>query len=283
MGIAVNRKGEALGAEVVGVDLNRIDDAGFALVHRALLDHCVIAIRDQNLEPAAQVAFTRRLGEPDIHVAEQFLMPEHREILMLSNRKRPDGSAIGFEEAGRYWHSDVSYGRRPVAVSLLYAVEIPPEGGDTMFVNMYRAYETLPEATRQRIAGLTAYHSFIASLSGKTEAQANRVKLSAEAMRRLEEVPHPMVRTHPETGRKALYVNPGFTTRVAGLSEDESRGLLTELFKHSTRPEFIYRHQWRPHDVLMWDNRCTMHHATTYDTRYIRHMHRTTVKGDVPH
>lgn len=282
MGIHVERLGKTIGAAVTGVDLQNLDEAEFAAIHRALLDHSVIAIRAQDLPPAAHVAFTRRFGEPDIHVAAQFNMPEHPEILMLSNRKREDGSPVGFEEAGRYWHSDVSYGEKPVMGSLLYAVEIPPSGGDTLFADMYTAYETLPEATRRRIDGMRALHSYAASFSGKTTAGANRASLSKEAMAALKEISHPVVRTHPETGRRALYVNPGFTTRIEGLPDDESRALLSELFRHATQPDLIYRHVWEPHDLLFWDNRCTMHHATPYNPTFTRHMHRTTVRGTVP-
>ncbi len=275
--------GRSIGAEVVGVDLAELDENDFVLVHRALLDYGVIAVRDQtNLTPEAQIAFSRRLGDLEIHVAAHFLLPGHPEILQISNKKSADGAAVGFEEAGRYWHSDISYVERPAMCSLLYALEIPPSDGDTMFADMYAAYDGLDGATQKRIADLTAVHSYAASFAGETAAGANRATLTDDQKAMLPEVVHPVVRSHPETGRKALFVNPGFTTRIVGLSDDDSRSLLGALFKASVHSQNIYTHKWRRHDLVIWDNRCLMHHATPYDSSYIRHMHRTTVIGDRP-
>lgn len=274
---------DALGAEALGVDLADLDEAGFARLRQALVEHCVLVVRDQaRLTPEAHIAFTRRFGEPAVHVKTEFNLPEHPEVLVLSNRKKPDGSPIGFEEAGRYWHSDVSYGDEPVMASLLLAVDIPPKGGDTLYCNMYRAYDSLPDAMKQRIDGRKAVHSYLVGLTGKTAAGAKRVSLSDEQKASLKDTAHPIVRTHPETGRKALFVNPGFTFRLEDEDEETGKALLTDLFEHAARPENVYRHIWRPHDLVMWDNRCTMHHATPYDPQYTRHMHRTTVKGDRP-
>lgn len=282
-GIEVRRLGRTIGAEVRGADLTAIDDGSFALVHRAWLDHGVIAIRDQHrLTPEAQIAFSRRLGALQVHRVSQFLLPGHPEIMQISNKKDAAGKPLGFEDAGRYWHSDLSYEERPAKGSLLYAVEIPPAGGETMFADMYAAYDGLDEATKTRIAALTAVHSYLASFAGETTAGANRAVLSAEQKAAMKDVVHPVVRTHPETGRKALYVNPGFTTRIVGLPDGESRDLLEELFAASTVPDNRYTHVWQRHDLVLWDNRCLMHHATPFDSRHIRHMHRTTVIGDRP-
>ncbi len=282
-GFEVRRLGRTIGAEVRGVDLTEIDDATFARVHRALLDHGVIAIRDQDgLTPDAQIGFSRRLGDLQIHVATHFLLPGHPEIMQISNKKRADGTPVGFEDAGRYWHSDISYAARPAKCSLLYALEVPPTGGDTMFADMYAAYDGLDAATKTRIATMTAIHSYAASFTGKTAANAGRANLSDDQKAALREVVHPVVRTHPETGRKALFTNEGFTTRIVGLPEDASADLLRQLFAASVRPRNIYVHRWQRYDVVIWDNRCLMHHATPYDTAYPRHMHRTTVIGDAP-
>jgi len=281
--LTVRPLSDVMGAEAIGVDLSRpLDDATFRAIHRAFLDAGVLVLRDQKLTPAQHVAFSRRFGELSIHVKDEFLYPGIPEILILSNRKHPDGQPMGFEDAGRYWHTDMSYVEEPPLGSLLHAVEIPPEGGDTIFCNMYLAYDALPDAMKARIAGLRGVHSFVASFEGKTKAGASRGTLSAEQKAKLTDAVHPMVRTHPETGRKALYVNPGFTYKVEGMAEAEGQVLLEELFAHSTQPRFQYRHVWKSHDLVFWDNRCAMHHATTYDPRHIRHMQRTTVKGDRP-
>ena len=283
MPIEIRPLSAALGAEVVGVDLSRpLDDNTFARIHEAHLEHLVLAIRDQDLTPEQHIAFSRRFGELDIHVLDQFLLPGHPEILVVSNKK-VDGRAVGLQDAGNYWHSDISYREFPSLGSLLYALEIPPEGGDTLFANMYAAYETLPEETKARIDGLEAVHGYgqIYKLSDE-EGGSARQPLSEEQKAKIPDVVHPVVRTHPETGGKALYVSPGLTVAIAGMDDDESRTLLAELHEHSTKPQFVYQHRWRRHDVLFWDNRCTMHLATGYDPQFTRHMHRTTVKGDRP-
>jgi taurine dioxygenase len=201
-------------------------------------------------------------------------------VLVLSN-KRVNGEPVGLEDAGRYWHSDVSYEDVPPDGSLLYALEIPPHGGDTLFANQYRAYDTLPTGLKARIAGLSARHVFNYA---KLQAQTGSVRkpLTAEQQRQLTGAVHPVVRTHPETGRKALYVNPGFTVAIEGLAPSDSAALLAELFAYATAETVIYRHVWRPRDAVLWDNRCLMHHATTYGPQYVRHMHRTTIAGSRP-
>lgn len=263
-----------LGAEVVGVDLARpLDDDAFARVRRAHLDHAVVVFRDQHLSPEQQIAFSRRFGELHIHFLTHYLMPGHPEILVLTNLRK-DGRPIGIEDAGRYWHSDVSYEEAPPLGSLLYAVEIPPVGGDTLFASMYAAYDALDEATKGRIAGLRARHRYGLDRRARHATDEQRAKL--------QDVSHPVVRTHPETGRKALYVNRGFTYAIEGVPEEEGAGLLARLLDHVEDPRFQYRHVWRPHDLVFWDNRCAMHHATPYDPAYTRHMWRTTVKGNRP-
>ena len=281
--LTVRPLSKVMGAEAIGVDLSQpLDDAAFRAIHRAFLDAGVLVLRDQRLTPEQHVAFSKRFGDLAIHVKDEFLYPGIPEILILSNRKHADGRPMGFEDAGRYWHTDMSYVAEPPLGSLLHAVEIPPEGGDTIFCNMYLAYEELPAAMKARIATLRGVHSFVASFEGKTKAGASRGTLTDEQKQKLTDAVHPMVRTHPETGRKALYVNPGFTYKVEGMDAAEGQALLEELFAHSTQARFLYRHVWQPHDLVFWDNRCAMHHATTYEPRYIRHMQRTTVKGDRP-
>lgn len=278
--IEIRPLSDALGAEVIGADLSTAgDDATYERIHAALLQYGVLAIRDQELTPRQHIAFSRRFGELDIHVLDQFLLPGHPEILVVSNKK-VNGKAVGLADAGRRWHSDISYRERPSLGSLLYAIEIPPEGGDTLFANMSGAYETLSKKMKARVAGLKAAHSYI-YLYGQSEDGA-RPALTEEQRTKVPDVLHPVVRSHPETGLKALYVSPGLTVRILGMEAGESRALLAELHEHSTKPAFVYRHEWRRHDVVFWDNRCTMHLAAEFDPKFTRHMHRTTVKGDRP-
>ena len=204
------------------------------------------------------------------------------EILLVSNKKRDDGTPYGFEAAGRYWHSDISYKEKPALGSMLYAVEIPPEGGDTHFADMRRALEALPAETRRRIEGRRALHSYTRNFAKDRAMDAGRPALSKDQQSQVPDVSHPMVRTVEDTGARALYVNPGFTFAIEGMDEAESGPLLDELFAHSTRPEFIYVHKWRPHDMLCWDNRAVMHLATLYDPAHTRHMRRTTIEGVRP-
>ena len=280
----IKRLSPVMGAEVSDIDLSTMpDDATFAAIHQALLEHLVLVFRDQRLTPAEHVAFSARFGDLMVHVKAEYLLPGQPEVLVLSNKKHPDGRPMGFEDAGRYWHSDMSYVEEPPLGSLLHAIEIPPEKGDTLYCNMYLAHEALPEETKQRLVGLQAAHSYLASFEGKTKSGYARDTLTDEQKAQLHEVIHPVVRTHPETGRQALYVNPGFTIRLIGLPEDEGAAFLDELLVQASKAEFQFRHVWQPHDLVFWDNRCTMHHATPYDTQYSRHMHRTTVKGDRPY
>ena len=272
-----------LGAEIVGLDLARpLDDAAFAAVRQAFLDsEGVLVLRDQRITPEQHIAFSRRFGPLMIHVLRQFLLPGHPEILLVSNVIE-NGKPVGLGDAGRYWHSDLSYVAEPSLGSLLHAQEIPPEGGDTSFVNMYAVYETLPDDIKRRIAGKRAVHSYRNSYD-RMEGTTFRPKLTEEQKAEVQEVSHPVVRTHPETGRKALFVNEGFTSRILDMPEDESRALLAHLFRHSTDPRFAYRHRWQPHDMVFWDNRCTIHLAHGCPPGLRRHMHRTTVKGDAPY
>ncbi len=270
----------ALGAEIVGADLARpMPDEVFARVKRALLDHCVLVFRDQHLSPERQIAFSRRFGELHIHLLDRYLMTGHPEILMLTNVKEND-RPIGIGDAGRYWHSDVSYEAEPPLGSLLYGVEIPPAGGDTLFANMYAAYDALDQAGKRRVAGLRARHRYTMARYRELTEETDRA--SAERNARLQAVSHPIARRHPETGRKALYVNRGFTIGIEGPPAPKAEALLAELLDHVEDPRFQYRHVWRPRDLVFWDNRCVMHLATPYDPAHTRLMWRTTVKGDRP-
>lgn len=271
-----------LGAELVGLDLSRpLNPQDFARVHGAHLEHKLLIFRDQRITPAQQVAFSRRFGELQIHVLKQFQLGGQPEVFVISNIVE-NGQPVGLGDAGKFWHSDLSYKEVPSLGSMLYAQELPEEGGDTLFADQQRAYETLPEALRRAIEGKFAVHSYTARYDDEVFEGIRRPQLTAEQLAEVRTVEHPVVRTHPETGRKGLFVNENFTTHIVGVPEEESRQILAELFAHSARPEFVYRHQWQPNDLLFWDNRSLIHLATGCPNHLRRRMHRTTIQGDAP-
>lgn len=272
----------SLGAELVGLDLSRpLNPQDFARVHGAHLEHKLLIFRDQRITPAQQVAFSRRFGELQIHVLKQFQLAGQPEVFVISNIVE-NGQPVGLGDAGKFWHSDLSYKEVPSLGSMLYAQELPEEGGDTLFADQQRAYETLPEALRRAIEGKRAVHSYTARYDDEVFEGIRRPQLTAEQLAEVRTVEHPVVRTHPETGRKGLFVNENFTTHIVGAPEEESRQILAELFAHSARPEFVYRHQWQPNDLLFWDNRSLIHLATGCPNHLRRRMHRTTIQGDAP-
>lgn len=272
-----------LGAEVLGLDLSiPLDGADFARLHRAHLDHHVLVFRDQHITPQQQIDFSRRFGPLQIHVLHQFQLAEHPEILVVSNIVE-NGKPIGLGDAGHFWHSDLSYKERPSLGSMLHAQELPSERGDTLFANQHLAWDLLPAALRRAVEGRRAEHWYLCKYAELRKRSPWRPALSAEQIAQVQPVVHPVVRTHPENGRKALFVSEHFTTRVLDLPEPESRALLDELFLHSTRPEFVYRHRWLPYDMVFWDNRSVMHLAAGCPDHLRRRLHRTTIEGDVPY
>jgi len=274
---------DIIGAEIRGLDLeDPVGDADFAAVEAALNRSHLLVFREQErLTPAAHVAFSRRFGPLEIHVQRKFLLPGHPELLVVSNEFR-NGEPIGLVDAGKYWHSDLSYMAQPSLGSLLHAQRLPEEGGDTLFVNMHAAYEALPSAVKTRIAGLSAEHSYQHRNAAQAAKDPNRPQLDAKQAASVPPVVHPMVRVHPGNGTPALFVNEGFTTRIVGLPEDESDGLLKMLFKHTIEGGFTYRHRWQAHDLVFWDNRSTLHFATGCPDGMARTLYRTTIRGDRP-
>jgi taurine dioxygenase len=271
-----------VGAEIVGLDLSKpLNDADFARVHQAHLDYHVVVFRNQQITPQQQIDFSRRFGILQIHVLKQFLLANHPEILIVSNIVE-NGQPVGLGDAGKYWHSDLSYKELPSLGSMLHAQELPSEGGDTLFANLHLAWDTLPQTLRDAVEGRSAVHSYTARYSEGKNAANWRPTLTAEQLAQVAEVTHPVVRTHPETGRKALFVSEGFTTRIVGLPDDESRALLDQLYAHSVRPEHVYRHQWQPHDLVFWDNRSLIHLAAGCPPELRRKLLRTTIQGDAP-
>ncbi|MCU1716678.1 TauD/TfdA dioxygenase family protein [Pseudomonas sp. 5P_3.1_Bac2] len=271
-----------LGAEIIGLDLSKpLTEADFKRIHQAHLDHALLVFRNQQITPEQQIAFSRRFGDLQIHVLKQFLLADHPEIFIISNIIE-NGQPIGLGDAGKFWHSDLSYKELPSLGSMLLAIELPEEGGDTLFASQQRVYASLPEHLKKAIEGRRAAHSYTARYDDEVVVGVQRPKLTPAQLAEVKSVVHPVVRTHPETGEKVLFVNENFTTHILDIPEDESRQLLAELFAHSARAEFIYRHQWQPHDMLFWDNRALVHLAAGCPLDQRRRMHRTTIQGDAP-
>ncbi|AVR94991.1 TauD/TfdA dioxygenase family protein [Pseudoduganella armeniaca] len=272
-----------LGAEVIGLDLNRpLDRRALQAIHAAHLEHHVLVFRDQHITPRQQVDFSRLFGPLQIHVLRNFQLAGTPEVLVVSNIVE-DGKPIGLGDAGHFWHSDLSYKEKPSLGSMLHAQELPAEGGDTLFANMHLAFDTLPAALREAVQGRKAEHSYLKQYAELQKRSPWRPNLTQAQIDEVKPVVHPVVRTHPETGRQALFVSEHFTTRIVGLPEDESDALLAELFAHSVTPQHVYRHRWQPHDMVFWDNRSLMHLAAGCPADQRRKLYRTTIEGDVPY
>jgi taurine dioxygenase len=289
MAIPVRKCDAALGAEIV-FDLSRaIDERIFAELEGIFHDNIVVFFRDQHLTNEQHIAFSRRFGELEIHIVKKYLLPEYPEILLVSNIKNDAGEHIGLADAGFTWHSDTSYRKNPSRCSLLYAKEVPHRDdkplGDTVFANCIAAYEALPDAMKRRLAGTKAIHRY--SMRRRVD-NSPRPKLTAAQLAETPDIAHPIVRTHPYTGRKALYVTAGECIGIVlpngeQMPEDEALDLIAELDAHCVRPEFCYRHSWRIGDLVMWDNASAMHLAICdYALPERRLMHRTTVIGSEP-
>jgi taurine dioxygenase len=270
----------ALGAEISGIDLAQpLDDETFAMIERAYNDHGVIFFRDQHITPPQQVAFTRRFAEIEFNIfGERWSVPGSPEIVVVSNVTE-DGRPIGVRRAGENWHSDMCYAARPPRGTMLYALEVPDlyglPLGDTEFASAAAAWDALPASIRDRIDGRYAVFDFA--------SRKRAFPLTQAEIDRYPPVRHPIVRTHPYTGRRCLYVMRDDCVGIDGVDQAEAEALIAALADHIVKPAFIYRHQWRRGDVLMWDN-CTAQHRAIqdYDMPRRRLMHRTTMGGVVP-
>jgi taurine dioxygenase len=270
----------ALGADIDGVDLAALDDAAFAEIQRAFADYLVLQFHDQHLSPEQHVALTRRFG-PVSRSPYIKHMAEHPDIIAVL--KEADEAKIS--SFGNAWHSDFSFLEEPPMGSLLYAREVPSHGGDTLFANMVLAYEALSDGMKRMLDPLKAIHTGKPYGVGGVSADLKVSRSIGIERNRPEadrEVAHPVVRVHPVTGRKALFVNAIYTTRFEGMTEEESRPLLRFLFGHAVQPEFTCRLRWHTHDLAIWDNRCAMHYAVNDYDGQRRLMHRTTVAGERP-
>lgn len=277
---------DVLGAEVSGIDIARdLDGAAFAAVLDAFHRYRVLVFRDQYLDPADQVGFAARFGPLEVHDNRRYNLPDNEHVMVLSNDLR-DGEPVGVPDAGDSWHTDLSFKETPSLCTLLQAVTLPSEGGDTAFACMTGAYAALSADIKARIEGRRAIHNPSKLVNPRVEISPLRKDADAfykGQTARFPDVAHPIVRTHPETGEKSLYVQPRFTIGIEGMDDDEAQPLLDILFAHQIRPEFVYLNEWRDGDLLMWDNRCVIHYATGgYAYPDIRTMHRTTVLGDRP-
>ena len=272
----------SIGAEIRGADLSGdLAQETFAEIHAAFLEHLVVMFPDQRLTPAQQIGFARRFGP--VMIDPFMKSPEGLPELMIVIKEKHEKLAFG-----EVWHSDNSYLEKPPLGSFLYALEVPAYGGDTLFANQYLAYERLSAGLHRVLDGLKAVHnprSYTKSIGAGNFGDQRTMKLRGdavmEAAQRIE-TEHPVVRTHPETGRKALYVNPAYTVRFSGWTEAESRGLLEHLWAHAVRPEFTCRYRWSAGALTLWDNRCAMHHPINDYHGQRRVMHRVTAEGDRP-
>ena len=272
----------ALGAEVRCGDVRDLSVAGFEAVHQAALDHLVILIRGQSLTDPQLIAFGHKFGTLDCAPLARTGKEKaraHPEIVVVSNVTE-DGQAIGvLRDAEVVWHSDNSYREQPLSFSALYALEIPPVGGNTGFANMYLALETLSPALRAQSEGRTLKHDMTYNSAGDLRAGFQPVSDVRDAPG----PSHPIIRTHADTGYDALYLGRRPNAYINGLSVDKSEALLGALWTHATRPQLTWHHVWRPGDILMWDNRCVMHHRDPFDAGARRVMHRVQCAGDTPH
>lgn len=279
MSITVTPTGAALGAEICGLDLRTITDADFAQVYRAWLDHSVLLIRGQVLTDDDLIAFSRRFGQLDFAPIQENgrrFVDGHPEIYVVSNVIE-NGVAIGSLGAGEaVWHTDMSYLEDPPKASMLYAIEVPPSGGNTGFTSMYRAYELLPDEMKRRLVGLRVKHDGTYNSGGYVRQGVTPTDDPRESPGTY----HPIVCTHPETGRRCLYLGRRRNAYLEGLGVAESEALLDEVWRFATRDELTWYNVWRVGDLVLWDNRCTMHRRDPFDAESRRIMHRTQMKGE---
>lgn len=271
---------QGFGAEILDVDLQRADRETLAGVVEAFHQNGAILLRDQTMSPGELTDFIANFGEPEDHTLQEYTVPGFPKVYRLSNRV-VDGRPIGAHNDGVGWHTDYSYKAEPVMATMLYAVEVPPEGSDTLIADCVAAWDTLPAERQAELEGKILHHSYQHFMSTR---EYGARELSDEIKRDNPDVFHPLVRTHPADGRKALWPSTGTVIEVMGMPNPEGLNLVQELVDYATQDQFIYRHKWRVGDILMWDNRCTLHTGTLYDdTKYFREMHRLWVRGDRPY
>jgi taurine dioxygenase len=270
------------GMQATDVDLARpLTDAAFAKLERAFFKGQVLVIRNQDLLAEEFVAFARRFGPPEPHVIDQFHHPDDPNILILSNVK-VDGRPSGLADAGTYFHTDYSYLPVPARATMLYSIEVPQKGGNTLFADQYAAYDGLDEAMKQRVQPLSAIHHYGNRNDQDETSRTVASLLTPEQKAKMPLVTHPLVRRHPVTGRRALYAVSGSSFGIVGMPDAEAVALLDELAAHATRPEYVYSHDYRIGDVVVWDNASLLHCATLVDAAHPRTLWRVTIKETAP-
>lgn len=272
---------EFTGAECTGVQLGSLKPGEWEQLKQAYGIYSILVVRDQKLSKADQIAFSQRFGELELPIRADYLGKDYPALHVVSNLGKdgkPNPKAALENPGNFFWHTDASYMQRPASTTLLYAIEIPPSGGDTLFANMHAAYDALSKETKQRIDGLRAVHSWEQSRYNSGSRPA-----SAEEIAAAPPVAHPLVRAHPKTGRKGLYQG-NHISHIEGMPTEEGRALLAQLLDHTTQPQFVYRHKWQAGDIVIWDNRSLLHKASDdFDMGgYVRRLHRTVVQGDMP-
>ena len=282
MAIQIRPITPTIGAEIVGVDFSRIDDATVKTVRQALLDHMVLVFRGLQLDPAQHVSFARCFGDLDPPHPVRPHVPGASYITIIESR---DGKGTYPDS----WHIDVTFRKAPPMGAALYARIIPESGGDTLWTNMCAAYDGLSERVKRMIDGLMAMHDISGGPQGRTVDYRDEILAQPDGLSRLQElqrnfppIPHPVVRTHPETGRRSLFICRNFVTHIEGLSKLESERILSMLYEHCEQVAFQMRHRWQANDLVMWDNRCTTHFGVTDYKPAHRLMHRVSIQGDVP-
>lgn len=286
MSITIRPLGAGFAAELAGVDLSKpLSQGDWDAIYQAFVEHKVIAFRDQQLNAEQFHAFGERFGNIEPHTVEMYRHAERPGITLLSNRVEL-GRPKGIKDAGSHWHSDYSYKKVPAKATMLYALETPAEGGDTLFGDLAAAYRALPDTMKQRIQGLWARHHYRWD-EDRNNPEARWLLLTETEREQTPEVEHPVVRRHPESGERSVFVFPGLTSGIkgiVGMDPKQSRELLETLYEHCTQPAFQFRYRWHVGDVLVWDNRSTMHCATTdkLPPDQFRSMWRINTTGSVP-
>lgn len=274
------REDLSFGCEVLDIDFPKTAPNERAALVDAFHQSGAILLRGQDMSPDDLLSFVRLFGEAEGHTLQQFTLPGYPNIYVLSN-KVVDGRPIGAHNDGVGWHTDYSYKAEPVMSTMLYAVEVPAEGSDTLLADMCAAFRAMPPERQEVLSKLQLHHSYAHFMATR---EYGRLELSDEIKAENPDVIHPLIRTHPADGRKALWVSTGTVVEVIGADDPEDLSLLDELVTFGTQDQFVYRHKWQVGDVLMWDNRCTLHTGTLYDDKkYDRLMHRLWVKGDRPY
>ena len=267
------------GAEITGIDIGGpLDETDVVRLHEAFFRYSLLIFRDQHLTPTQQIAFTGRFGDLEVHVQSNYHLKGHKEIFVISNLIE-DGRLIGGVDCALTWHSDSSYMQVPSKGSMLYAMEVPPVGADTSFAGMYEPCSQLPAALRSAVEGRRAVHSYL-------RLQVNQFPerpLTAEQRQRAPDIAHPVMPTHPVTGRQSLFLGGDVIAGVEGLPDDEGIDVMREILAFATHPRFVHRHKWAVGDLIFWDNRCSLHQGSKYDTvNHRRRMHRSTIAGTAP-